>query len=111
MARFDNTGICANRSRQTAISLGESSVSETRIVSPNPSHSKEPMPMALLIRPSSPSPASVTPKWMVVVLAGDAGELQSAFHHAKRRVTEAVHDAIAERAVIGADAHGAAQFL
>ena len=40
----------------------QSSVSETRIVSPSPSHRSEPMPIALLIRPSSPSPASVTPR-------------------------------------------------
>ena len=45
-----------------ALPLG--SVSETRIVSPSPSQSSEPIPMALLIRPSSPSPASVTPKWI-----------------------------------------------
>ena len=34
-----------------------SSVSETRMVSPMPSANNEPMPMALLMRPSSPSPA------------------------------------------------------
>ena len=55
-------GTCASKSRHTAISFGESSVSETRIVSPSPSQSSEPMPMALLMRPSSPSPASVTPR-------------------------------------------------
>ena len=49
-------GICASKSRQTSISRGESSVSETRMVSPRPSHSSEPMPMADLMRPSSPSP-------------------------------------------------------
>jgi hypothetical protein len=38
-------------------------VSETRIVSPMPSSSSAPMPIALLMRPSSPSPASVTPMW------------------------------------------------
>ena len=35
----------------------------TRMVSPMPSARSAPMPMALLIRPSSPSPASVTPRW------------------------------------------------
>jgi len=39
------------------------SVNETRMVSPSPSSSKAPMPTALLMRPSSPSPASVTPRW------------------------------------------------
>mmetsp|Transcript_12578 Transcript_12578/g.25129 ORF Transcript_12578/g.25129 Transcript_12578/m.25129 type:complete len:381 (+) Transcript_12578:303-1445(+) len=39
-----------------------SSVSETRTVSPSPSASSVPMPMADFIRPSSPSPASVTPR-------------------------------------------------
>ena len=47
----------------TGISASGSSVSETRIVSPRPSSSSEPMPTALLIRPSSPLPASVTPRW------------------------------------------------
>ena len=42
--------------RATGISWTLSSVSETRTVSPMPSLSNEPMPMALLIRPSSPSP-------------------------------------------------------
>ena len=49
--------------RATGISYTLSSVSETRIVSPSPSSSSEPMPIALLMRPSSPSPASVTPRW------------------------------------------------
>ena len=48
----------------TGISCTASSVSETRTVSPMPSASSEPMPMALLMRPSSPSPASVTPRWI-----------------------------------------------
>ena len=56
--------VSASKSVQTGISCGESSVSETRMVSPRPSHSSEPMPMADLMRPSSPSPASVTPRWM-----------------------------------------------
>ena len=38
-----------------------------------------------------------------VAIARDAGELQSALHHAQRRVAVAVHDAVAERAVVGAD--------
>ena len=46
---------------------------------------------------------------MEVVLATDAGELQRALHHAKRRVAVTVHDAVAERAVVRADAHGAFQ--
>jgi len=44
-------------------------------------------------------------------LARDAGEFQGALDHAERRVAEAIHDAVAERAVIGADAQGAAEFL
>mmetsp|Transcript_31490 Transcript_31490/g.75224 ORF Transcript_31490/g.75224 Transcript_31490/m.75224 type:complete len:365 (-) Transcript_31490:980-2074(-) len=40
-----------------------SSVSETRTVSPSPSARSVPMPTADFIRPSSPSPASVTPRW------------------------------------------------
>ena len=50
------------RALSPRISRGLSSVSETRMVSPRPSHSSEPMPMAILMRPSSPSPASVTPR-------------------------------------------------
>jgi hypothetical protein len=45
-----------------AYSRSGSSVSETRIVSPSPSLSSPPMPMADFMRPSSPSPASVTPR-------------------------------------------------
>mmetsp|Transcript_13250 Transcript_13250/g.28004 ORF Transcript_13250/g.28004 Transcript_13250/m.28004 type:complete len:255 (-) Transcript_13250:676-1440(-) len=45
-----------------SISNSGSSVSDTRIVSPNPSSRSAPMPMALFMRPSSPSPASVTPR-------------------------------------------------
>ena len=48
--------------RATGISCMLSSVSETRIVSPIPSCRSEPIPIALLIRASSPSPASVTPR-------------------------------------------------
>ena len=44
------------------ISNSGSSVNDTRIVSPIPSVSKVPMPNADFILPSSPSPASVTPK-------------------------------------------------
>ena len=43
---------------------------------------------------------------MVVQAAADAHEFQRALHHAQRGVAEAVHDAVGERAVIGADAHG-----
>ena len=42
---------------QGSISFSGSSVSETRMVSPRPSMSSEPMPIALFMRPSSPSPA------------------------------------------------------
>ena len=45
-----------------AISRSGSSVSETRSVSPSPSISSDPMPIADFILPSSPSPASVTPR-------------------------------------------------
>ncbi len=48
---------------------------------------------------------------MVAVLARDAGELDGALDHAGGRVAEAVHDAVAERAVVGADAHGDAARL
>ena len=40
-----------------------SSVRDTRTVSPSPSARMVPIPTALFIRPSSPSPASVTPRW------------------------------------------------
>ena len=43
---------------------------------------------------------------VVGVLAGDAGELDGAFDHAGGGVAEAVHDAVGEGAVVGADAHG-----
>ena len=43
-------------------SYSGSSVKETRMVSPRPSSRRAPMPMALFILPSSPSPASVTPR-------------------------------------------------
>ena len=46
----------------TGISNSGSSVKETRMVSPNPSSNNAPIPTADLILPSSPSPASVTPK-------------------------------------------------
>ena len=45
------------------------------------------------------------------VLAGDAGEFERALDHAQRRVAEPVHDAVAERAVVGADAHGPAKLF
>ena len=48
---------------------------------------------------------------MEVVLAADAGELQRALDHAQRGVAVAVHDAVGERAVVGADAQGALQLL
>ena len=48
--------------RATGISHSGSSESDTLMVSPSPSVSRAPMPTALLTRPSSPSPASVTPR-------------------------------------------------
>ena len=42
-----------------------------------------------------------------VVFARDVGELQRALHHAERRVTEAVHNAVGQRTVVRADADGA----
>mmetsp|Transcript_28469 Transcript_28469/g.62660 ORF Transcript_28469/g.62660 Transcript_28469/m.62660 type:complete len:274 (-) Transcript_28469:941-1762(-) len=47
---------------QGSISYSGSSVRDTRMVSPSPSISRAPIPMADFMRPSSPSPASVTPK-------------------------------------------------
>ena len=46
----------------TGISASGASVKETRMVSPRPSSKSAPIPTADLMRPSSPSPASVTPK-------------------------------------------------
>ena len=48
---------------------------------------------------------------MVIVITCDAGKLQRAFHHAERRVAIAVHDAIRERSMIGADAHHPSKIL
>eukprot|EP00967_Tisochrysis_lutea_P141325 scaffold259544_cov26-Tisochrysis_lutea.AAC.3 len=57
-------GKCTSARRlQGANSYSGSSVSETRMVSPRPSAKSAPMPMADFMRPSSPSPASVTPRW------------------------------------------------
>ena len=47
----------------TGDSNSGSSVKDTLIVSPIPSSRSVPIPIADLILPSSPSPASVTPKW------------------------------------------------
>ena len=44
-------------------------------------------------------------------ITGDPGEFQGALHHAERRVAEAVHDPVAERAVVGPDAHRHAALL
>lgn len=57
-----HTQLTSARSAQGLSSYSGSSVKETRIVSPRPSMSSAPMPIALFIRPSSPSPASVTPR-------------------------------------------------
>jgi len=46
-----------------------------------------------------------------VVLTSDPGELEGAFDHPERGIAEAVHDPVTQRTVVGADAHGAAQFL
>ena len=43
---------------------------------------------------------------MVIVALADAHELQRRFHHPLRRVPETVHDAVRQRAVVCADAHG-----
>ena len=48
---------------------------------------------------------------VVVVFARDAGELERALDHAERRITVTVHDPIAQRTMIGADAHRAIEFL
>ena len=48
---------------------------------------------------------------VVVVLAGDAHELERRLDHARRRIAVAVHDAVGQGAVIGADAHGDAAVL
>mmetsp|Transcript_4919 Transcript_4919/g.11926 ORF Transcript_4919/g.11926 Transcript_4919/m.11926 type:complete len:220 (+) Transcript_4919:913-1572(+) len=50
------------RRLQGSISSSGSSVRETRMVSPSPSRRRLPMPIADFMRPSSPSPASVTPR-------------------------------------------------
>ena len=42
---------------------------------------------------------------MEIEIPRDPGKLQCALHHAERRVAEAVHDPVAERAVVGPDAH------
>ena len=57
-----HSGISSTSLRATGISHSGSSESETRMVSPMPSVSSAPMPTADLMRPSSPSPASVTPR-------------------------------------------------
>ena len=48
---------------------------------------------------------------MVIQLAGNAGKLQRAFHHAVRRITIAVQDAVREGTVVRPQAHRAAMFL
>ena len=45
------------------------------------------------------------------MIAGDAQKLEGALHHAEGGVAVAVHDPVAEGAVVGADAHGAAERL
>ena len=60
--RRAHSAIISTSLRATGISHSGSSESDTRMVSPMPSVSRAPIPTALLMRPSSPSPASVTPK-------------------------------------------------
>ncbi len=48
---------------------------------------------------------------VVTVAFANADELQRALDHAQRRVSVAVHDALGERAVVGADAQGSAQLF
>ena len=48
---------------------------------------------------------------MIAVIAGDAGEFEGAFDHSEWGIAVAIHDAIAQRPVIGADAHGDAARL
>ena len=43
---------------------------------------------------------------MVILLPREPGKLQRTFHHAERRIAVAVHDPVAQRTVIRADAHG-----
>ncbi len=45
---------------------------------------------------------------VVVAVAGDSGKFEGAFDNAQRGVAVAVHDAVGERSVVGADAHGSA---
>ena len=68
IAAFTSSLNCAHSAMQstslraTGISFSGASDRLTRIVSPMPSQSRAPIPTALFILPSSPSPASVTPK-------------------------------------------------
>ncbi len=59
---FAHSGIISTSLRATGISFSGASDRLTLIVSPMPSQSRAPMPTALFILPSSPSPASVTPR-------------------------------------------------
>ena len=61
--RAAHSAVMSTSCRATGISASGSSLSDTRMVSPMPSVSSAPMPTALFMRPSSPSPASVTPRW------------------------------------------------
>jgi len=45
------------------------------------------------------------------LVAADAGEFEGAFDHAERGVAVTVHDPVREGTVVGADAHGAAEFF
>ena len=48
---------------------------------------------------------------VITLLTGEAGEFQSTLDHAVRRISETVHDAVGQRAVIGADSHRATEVL
>ncbi|MFM1944158.1 MAG: hypothetical protein RI897_3140 [Verrucomicrobiota bacterium] len=48
---------------------------------------------------------------VVIVASGDPGEFEGTFDHAFGGIPVAVHDPVAERTVVGADAHGTAQIF
>ena len=58
------------------------------------------MPTALLMRPSRPFPASVTPRCIEPLAAAYAQELHGRDHHTLRRVAPLVEDAACERPVV-----------
>ena len=50
-------------------------------------------------------------EFVIIEFAGDAGEFEGALDHAERRVPVAVHDPVAQAAVIGPDPHGDTAFF